>query len=222
MTESSGSATAGCVADNMVLAMFVDADRADLLPILAGGSLLVPPSVIDPDEAPPFAQQPTAEFAKGAFYLQQRSARPVDAVRFSRRMAFYPGRGIAWQPAVLSVAELRLAASFADPETWRRAASIDPAVRAKRIGRGEAECAAVAVSRGLTLWSDDAAIIALLAALHPGHPVERISDLLGRAVRQGTVGCDDAADLYNRVFKATLGLWTTWSLACVDDQIVVQ
>ena len=169
----------------MVLAMFVDADRVDLLTALAGGSLLVPPSIIAPGEAPPFAQQPTAEFAMGAYYLQQWIARPVEAVRFRRRMAFYFAAGAAWHPTTLSLAELRQAAAFADPATWRRPAAIDPTFRIKPIGRGEAECAAVAVARGLALWSDDAAIIALLAVLHPAHPVERISDLLARAVQEG-------------------------------------
>ena len=222
MTGPSGPAEAGCVADNMVLAMFVDADRADLLPALAGGRLLVPPSIVNPEEAPPFARPPMAEFARGAFYLQQRLARPLDAVRFSRRMAFYAGAGAAWLPAELSVAELALADSFAHPATWQRAAAIDPAVRVKRIGRGEAECAAVAVTRGLTLWSDDAAIVDLVTTLHPGHPVERINDLLARAVREELMACEAAAGLYNDVFKGTLRLWTTLTLACRGGQIVVQ
>lgn len=80
----------------------------------------------------------------------------------------------------------------------------------------------MAVIRGWTLWSDDTAIVDLLAALHPGQPVERISDLLAWAVREGLVGCQDAADLYNNVFKGTLGLWTTRALACEQGQVVVR
>lgn len=221
MMGSSGRPGAGCVADTMVLAMFVDADRSGLLVALAGESLPVPPSIADPEEAPPFARPPISEFAQGAFYLQQRLARPLDAVRFSRRMAFYAGAGAAWLPVALSAAELALANSLTKPATWQRAATIDPRSRVKRIGRGEAECAAVAVTRGLTPWSADTAIRSLVAALHAQHPVERISDLLARAVREGLMECEEAAVLYNDVFKGTLRLWTTLTLACRDGQIVV-
>ncbi len=215
-------ATSGpCVVDTMVVAMFVDADQVPLLAALAGGSLFVPPSIIDPQENPPFTQQPLAEFAKGAFYFQQRLGQPLDAVRLNRRIAFYLSVNRHWQPLSLSSAELQMAAALADPTTWTRAEEADPTVRIKKVSRGEAECAAVAVTRGWTLWSDDAAIIDLLAVLHPGHPVERISDLVVRAVRQGLIDCEDAVHLHNNVFKGTLGLWTTRTLGCKADQIVV-
>lgn len=69
MTNPSRSGTTGFVVDTMVLAMFVDADRAALLSDLAGGRLFVSPSIFDPAEAPPYSVQPTSEFAQGAFYL---------------------------------------------------------------------------------------------------------------------------------------------------------
>jgi hypothetical protein len=53
----------------MVLAMFVDAGLVDLLAALAGGNLFVSPTILDPDETPPFSQQPIAEFARGTFYF---------------------------------------------------------------------------------------------------------------------------------------------------------
>jgi hypothetical protein len=211
-----------CVTDNMVLAMFIDADRGALLTALAPGSLFVPPSIVDPAERPPFARQPTAEFARGAFYFQQRLGRPLDAVRLNRRTAFYSGIDVHWRPVLLSPAELQLAASFVDPATWRRAETANPAVQIKKVDRGEAECAAVAVTRGWTLWSDDAAIVDLLAALHPGCHIERISDLLARAAREGLITRQEAADLYNNVFKGMLGLWTKRSLACQQGHVVVQ
>lgn len=206
----------------MVLAMFVDADQTPLLSALAGGQVFVPPTIIDPYDVPPFARQPTAEFAKGAFYLQQRLAHPVDAVRFQRRMAFYLDTGTAWQPVVLSLQELQRVDELLDPTLWQRATGGTRSRRVNRVARGEAECAAVALARGWTLRSDDAAIIDLLAALSPRHPVERISDLLARAVHEGLLGCREGVDLYNRVFKGMLGLWTTRTLHCQNDQIVVQ
>ena len=53
----------------------------------------------------------------------------------------------------------------------------------------------------------------------PGHPIERISDLL---VRAGLVSCQDATDLYNNILKGTLGLWTTLTLRCENNQLVVR
>lgn len=206
----------------MVLAMFVDAGRADLLAELAAGNLFVSPTVLDPGEVPPFSQQPIAEFAKGAYYFQQRLGRPVDAVRHHRRVAFYSTEGVLWRAVSLSTDELRATADLLDPATWQRAAGVDPAVRVKRIDRGEAECAAVAVTRGWTLWSDDAAIIDLLGALHPEQPVERISNLLVRGVREELIACQDAADLYNEVFKGQLNLWTRLVLDCEGDELVAR
>jgi hypothetical protein len=212
----------GYAADTMVLAMFVDAGRASLLSDLAGGRLYVTPSVIDPDETPPFVRQPIAEFAKGVFAAQRDLSRRVHAKRIERRTAFYQAVGMAWQPVSLSYPELVRARYFASPAARLDARRANPALRVTRTSAGEAECAAVAVTRGWTLWSDDTTIVNLLAALHPGHPVERISHLLMRAVREGLLPCQEAADLYNDVFKRMLGLWTSLTLACDDDSVVVR
>jgi hypothetical protein len=222
VSDAAGRALPGCVADTMVLAMFVDAGHAALLPALAAGRLFVTPSVINPAEAPPFAQQPLAEFARGAFTLQERLGHPLAAVRFHRRTAFYLDVGHAWAPATPSLEELLIQETFASPATWAAAEAREPARRIKRVDRGEAECAAVAIARGWTLWTDDAAILDLLAVLHPDQSVERISDLLVRAVREGLLGCHEAAALYNGVFRDTLGLWTTRTLACDNDQVIVR
>ena len=222
MSDPAGRTAPGCVADTMVLAMFVDAGHAALLPALAAGRLFITPSIINPAEAPPFAQQPLAEFARGAFTLQERQGHPLAAVRFHRRTAFYLDVGHTWTPVTLSGAELHRQETFASPATWTAAEAREPTRRIKRVDRGEAECAAVALTRGWTLWTDDAAILDLLAVLHPDQPVERISDLLARAAREGLLGCQEAASLYNDVFRGTLGLWTTRTLACDNDQVIVR
>ena len=222
MRNRPGRTTAGYVADTMVLAMFVDAGHAALLPALAAGRLFVTPSIIDSAETPPFPSQPIAEFARGAFYLQERQGNPLAAVRLHRRTAFYLDVDTVWSPTTLSAEELLQAELFAAPATWAAAEARDPGRRIKRVGRGEAECAAVAVTRGWTFWTDDAAIVDLLAILHPEQPVERISDLLIRAAREGWLGCQEAADLYNDVFRDTLKLWTAYSLVCDNGQIILQ
>jgi hypothetical protein len=206
----------------MVLAMFVDADHPALLATLASGRLFVTPSVIDPDEAPPFPAQPTAEFARGAFYFQERLGDPLASVRLHRRTAFYLDINTRWVPATPSAGELQQAELFTKPATWSAAEAMDPTRRIKRVGRGEAECAAVAIARGWTLWSDDAAIIDLLAVPHPEQPVERISNLLVRAAREGLLGCHEAAVLYNKVFRDKLRLWTTWTLNYDEGEVVVR
>ena len=112
-------------------------------------------------------------------------------MRLHRRTAFYLDVEAVWTPATLSAEELHQAAQFAAPATWAAAEARDPARRITRVGRGEAECAAVAITRGWTLWSDDTAILDLLAILHPAQPVERISDLLILAAHEGLLGCQE-------------------------------
>ena len=143
-------------------------------------------------------------------------------MRLHRRTAFYLDIDTAWAPAPLSAEELQQAELFVSPATWAAAEARDPTRRIKRVSRGEAECAAVAVTRGWTFWTDDAAIVDLLAVLHPAQPVERISDLLIRAAHEGLIGCQEAADLYNDVFRDTLGLWTRRTLVCRNGQVADQ
>jgi hypothetical protein len=205
----------------MVLGRFVDADAVSLLLVLAGGRVFVTPSIIEPLETPPFFQQPIAEFARGIFAAQRDLSRSHHATRVQRRTAFYQAVGTAWVPVVLSPAELQQARFFA-ARGLQQAKAIDPAIRSKRVDGGEAECAAVAVMRGWTLWTDDSAIIAVLAALHPGHRIERISDLLVRGVKQGLLTCRDAASLYNDIFVKQLGLYSKVSIHCQGADIVVR
>lgn len=206
----------------MVLAMFVDAGRAPLLSALAGGSLYVTPSVIDPAEVPPFVRQPVAEFAKGIFVAQRDLSYSLHATRVQYRTAFYQSVDTAWHPVILSRSELQQTRFLTSPAARLAARQTDPTLKVRRIGAGEAESAAVAVNRGWTLWSDDAAIVNVLATLHPGHPVERISDLIIRAAAEELIGCNEAASLYNDVFRDTLGLWTTRTLVCLDGRVIIR
>jgi hypothetical protein len=206
----------------MVLAMFVDADRIPLLSALAGGRVYVTPSIIDPTETPPFTRQPVAEFAKGVFAAQRDLSQPLHATRVQRRTAFYQDISAAWHPVDLSYDELRQARYFASTAAREAAHRIESKFKVKRVSAGEAEAAAVAVTRGWTLWSDDAAIVNLLAALYPGHPVERISDLVIRAAQEGLLLCQEAADLYNDTFKGMFGLWTTHTLICDNGQVLIR
>lgn len=198
----------------MVLAMFVDAGHTGLLAALAGGSVRVPPTVIHPNEVPPFDRQPAAEFAMGLYNAQRDLLSPLHAMRVQRRTAFYQAVGTAWRPVFLSPAEIQQTRYFVSSAARQAVRRIDPTLRVKRIQAGEAEAAAVAVTRGWTLWTDDLAMVNILSILHPDCKVERIGALLMRAVHEGLLGCQEAADLYNDVFKRTLRLWTTITLVC--------
>lgn len=212
MTEPVRSRS-GFIADTMVLAIFVDAGQFDLLVALAGDRLFITPTVADVDEAPPFDDEPRAEFARG-LYRGQGETSALHINRVMQRMAFYQAAGKQWSPVTLNVAELLDAQRLMHPATRAAARAINPVFKYKRVGVGESEAAAVALSHGWTLWSDDAAIVGLLAALHPGHPVERIGRFLMRAVAEGLRACPEAADLYNVTFKQELGLWTSLALTC--------
>lgn len=173
----------------------------------------------DVDEMPPYATEPVAEFARGLFRSQGEPG-AMHINRVTRRTAFFQVAGVRWSPVALTVAELLDAQRLRHPMTRSAARAINPAFKYKRIGAGEAEAAAVAVSRGWTLWSDDAAVVGLLAALHPSHPVERIGRLLIRAVTEGHLSCVEAAHLYNSTFKQDLGLWTSLTLRCHRGRLI--
>jgi len=195
-----GEPTAGvpCLVDTMVLGMFVDAGRADLLAALAVGRIYLTPSILDPAEQPPFVRPPIAEFAKGVWHAQQDLGRAISARRVQRRVAYYQSG--AWHPVALSVAELQRAAYLASRAARDAARAANPAFKAKRVDPGEAECAAVAIERGWELWSDDGGIVALMRTLHPHLRVERLCGLLIRAVRAGLIPCTEAEASHSRSF----------------------
>ncbi|GIW31498.1 MAG: hypothetical protein KatS3mg071_1672 [Meiothermus sp.] len=71
---------------------------------------------------------------------------------------------------------------------------------------GEAEAAAIAITRGWTLLADDQAICDLLRCLYPQVPVLRTCALLELAVRAGHISCKKAAHLFNEVLP-TMGFY---------------
>lgn len=200
--------------------MFVDAGYTSLLSALAGGSLFVTPTVLDESEIPPFVLQPSSEFSRGIFHAMERQSELHYARRVQRRTAFLTSEAPVWQSVQLSMAELRQAHYFTTALARNHAKQANPSARIRRISQGEAECAAVAATRGWVLLTDDNAIVNLINALFPGHPVERISDMLIRAAHEGLIACQDAADLYNNVFKGSLSLWSSLSARCCNGQLV--
>ena len=204
-----------CVVDNVVLAMFVDAGKANLLYELAGGEIRLTPSVLDPNEGFPLTQRPSNEFGRGLWEAQRRAGEPLMDERAKQRSAFIRAQAHGlWLPAVLTENDLLLADEFTARSTREAARAVDPNYRARRVDPGEAECAAVAINRGWALWSDDTGIVGLVRALYHDCTVERLCGLLMRAVDEDRMPCEDAAHLYNLVFKQALNLWSSLELVC--------
>ena len=207
----------------MVLAMFVDANHVALLLALAGGSVYVPPSVLDPTEMPPYTHLPISEFAKGLYEAQQDLSQPLLAARAQYRSGFYQNQPVGWwRPVALSSAEFQLAHYLTTRSARDEARRRSAALRTKRIAVGEAECAAVAIERGWTLWSDDNSIVELVRTLYPQCHIERLCGLLVRAVDEGLIECDAACDLYNQVFKGQLNLWTRLVMRCEAGRAICE
>jgi hypothetical protein len=209
------------VVDNVILSVFVDTGQGPLLAALAG-QLWVTPTILDPLELPPFSIPPTAEFSKGLYNATQDLADARKAERAQQRSRFFAAGDKFWQAVELSGSELALAMYLVSKQAREDAQNILAArgqvLKAKRVDPGEAECAAVAVSRGWRLFSDDGGIYGLLKALYPTHPVERSCGLLVQAVRAGLLPCKDAAVLYNDVFKKQWTLHTTLEFRCIGDK----
>lgn len=124
--------------------------------------------------------------------------------------AFALSKGVAWHPATPTAHELALASSFRSKEIGARVRQRCPDVRGRvKLDVGEAEAAAVAVSRDLTFLVDDRAAVQLLRCLHPNVPVRRTCGLLAHAVKKGHLPCDEAAGLFNRRLVREMGFYAS-------------
>jgi predicted nucleic acid-binding protein len=111
---------------------------------------------------------------------------------------FALSEGTLWRPAVPLIDELTLAAFFRDRRVRIAVRNKCPEIRGRvELGAGEAEAAAVAVSRGFTFLVDDQAAVNIMRCLYPDVPVLRTCGLLVHAVKRGFIHCDEAAGLFN-------------------------
>ena len=214
-----------CIADNSVLSNFVHAGVAGLLHALVEGPLYLPPSILDPDEAnlPTSAWQDheaTSELLRPlhtALRLGQEAAatpgKDVPDLPLYRRTkheieAFRAARGTLWNPLELTPGELALAQEFTSRDIRNRVREHCPNLRGRRqLQVGEAEVAAIAVTRGWTVLVDDQAAVELLRCLYPTVRFFRTCELLVIAAQAGYVVCEEAARLFNDVMVAELGFF---------------
>ncbi len=207
-----------CAADTSLLNNFVHSASAWVLERLLGRPVCLSPTVLDVEETrlPDFPRtEPASEFLRPLHmaslpgYSEYRKIAPFI-------QSFALGAGDLWEPVEPSKEELVLAARLSNrrirsevrrvyPETSRKKTELDP---------GEAEAAAIAITRGWTFLTEDQASVELLACLYPDVPVQRTCTLLVHAVEQETLTCEEASELFNRRVVDELGFWATRT---VDD-----
>ncbi|GAA5504208.1 hypothetical protein Dxin01_03977 [Deinococcus xinjiangensis] len=191
----------------MVLVMFVDSGMAALLPALAGGRVYVSPSILDAAETAEGCE-PISEFMKGLSRFR-RLDDDLSRLRLERRQDFLGQSAALWQPATPTLAELQLAHELTKRETRARAKAQNTALRIARVDPGEAEAAALAITRGWTFWSDDNGIVPLIRTLYPAVTLERTCALVARAVNERLLSWVEGHQLFEGTFKGQLDLHTT-------------
>jgi hypothetical protein len=166
-----------CIADTSLLNNFVHSGSAHLLNRLLEGPVLLSPAVLDPQETllPGFPRMPpSSEFLKtlhlASVYGQERYRTIAPFVQ-----SFALDSGELWEPVEPTEEELILAIHFRSKEIKEEVRQRCPEIRRSRIrlGAGEAETAAIAVTRGWTFLTDDQASVDLIGCLFPHMPILR-------------------------------------------------
>lgn len=202
-----------CIADTSLLNNFVHSTSGWVLERLLKKPVCLSPTVLDVEETrlPDFPRtEPASEFLRPLYmailpgYPEYRKIAPFI-------QSFALGAGDLWEPVEPCKEELVLAARLSNrkirsevrricPETSRKKLELDP---------GEAEAAAIAITRGWTFLTEDQASVELLGCLYPDVPVQRTCTLLVHAVDQATLTCEEASELFNRRMVDELGFWAT-------------
>ena len=203
----------GCIADTSLLSNLVNTGYAPLLNRLLGGPVILSPSVLDEQEVihplDALDTEPASEFLR-PLYMSQFPGNEAYEPWAPHIRAFALGRGTTWQPAAPTTGELALASSFRNRKIRAEVRRRCPDVRGRvELDAGEAEAAAVAVSRGFAFLVDDRAAVQLVRCLYPGVPVLRTCGLLAHAVKRGYLPCEEAADLFNRRLGREMGFYAS-------------
>ncbi len=190
------------LADNSVLAPFVDSGHAELLYEIAGPVLAVP-SIIDPDLTRLKTTPDWRELPDFVRYIAKPSPPPQEVIE--RRLAYLEKHGEFWYQEPLSFDELYLVEKYKTvykEELQEKSGDLETLAVAKR-------------RRGIILTNDDGLS---LAAQKEGVQAFFPCFLLVLAVQWGLISCPDAENLYNNVFVGQLGLWSKKRLRCEDQR----
>ena len=202
-----------CIADTSLLNNFVHSASAWVLDRLLEGPIRLSPTVLDVEETllPDFPRtEPASEFLRPLYMASAPGRSDYRKIApFIQSFAF--AAGDLWEPVEPSKDELVLAVRLSNrtirsvvhrtcPDVSRKKMELDP---------GEAEAAAIAITRGWTFLTEDQASVELLGCLYPDVPVQRTCMLLVHAVEQAILTCEEASELFNRRVVDELGFWAT-------------
>ncbi len=195
------------VVDTVVLLYFLFADRADLLFELLGRPIYVPRVVFDPAEGDvPDAMR--SEITKSIAFQTKRSIdqgrteqeRDV-ALRNKTRLATAHGHVAQGNIEIIDLSEDEqlVFADLMNPQSDREGG------RVLALGRGEAACVAIAVTRDMVVATDDSDGVKALKQLKSKRTPERIRRLLMRAGKEGL--CDEVTANAIHAEMMQLGFW---------------
>lgn len=188
-----------CLADNSVLAPFVDSGRASLLHKIVG-CVLVAPSIIDPN----FDIHSKSKLPEFNEYIRKNFQRQTHQQIIKYRFEYLKEAGNFWQQAQLSQRELEYVEIFR--EKYKRELYYKD---------GDLETLAIAkVKNGIILTNDRGLS---LAAGQEGIQVFFPCRLLIFAVKRGLISCYDAKSLYNDTFVKKLKLYSKLRLECTNS-----
>lgn len=190
-----------CIADNCLLVNFIHTGYSALLDRLLGEPVRLSPAVLDTQECvlpDLFSRRPASEFL-APLYMSRLPGYSDYTRPASYIQSFALKAGDLWEPAHPTEEELALAAYFRSNEARDELRRRCPEIRRERtkLAMGEAETAAVAISRRWTFLTEDQAAVELVRCLYPDVPVLRTCGLLLHAVERGHIACKEAAHLFN-------------------------
>lgn len=202
-----------CIADTSLLNNFVHSASAHVLDRLLRKPVRLSPTVLDMEETllPEFPQtEPASEFLRPLYmaglpgHSDYRKIAPFI-------QSFALDAGSLWEPVEPSEDELVLASCLSSKTIRSEARRVCSEMSRKKVElrSGEAEAAAIAITRGWTFLTDDQASAELLACLYPGIPIQRTCTLLVHAVEKEIMTCGEASELFNKRMVDELGFWAT-------------
>lgn len=215
-----------CVADTSLLNNFVHSGNAYLLKQLLGKPVYLSPTILNVQETllPNFPRVPlTSEFLR-PLYISSLPEYPEyrDIAPFIQSFAL--DAGDLWEPVDPGLEELALATRLSSKKIRVRVREACPEITRSRIelDPGEAEAAAIAVTRRWTFLTEDQASVELLRCLYPEVPVVRTCSMLVHAIERGYLSCEQAADTFNQRIVDELGFWAFRRLEGMQERLWLQ
>lgn len=201
------------IADTSLLNNFVHSASAHVLDRILQEPVRLSKTVLDVEETllPDFPlTEPTSEFLRPLYmaglpgHSDYRKIAPFI-------QSFALDAGSRWEPVQPSEDELGLAARLSSKTIRSRMRYACPEVsrRKTELDAGEAEAAAIAITRGWTFLTDDQASTDLLQCLYSSVPVLGTCTLLVHATERGILTCEEASELFNSRMVDELGFWAT-------------